>query len=115
LTDSAARLRDFFQQHPSTQHIRAFTDEDLIWLTRRLESNAESELYQFLSRACQLGYHNMPIYPLKPPGASRPGVQPPLVPEPAGSMAESGAAGGVVIGRSTLGLSHGISQANDLK
>jgi hypothetical protein len=66
LDASHAKLRDAFQQHPSTQHIRTFTDDDLIWLSKRLESDAESELCQFLSRAYQLGYHKMLVYPFRP-------------------------------------------------
>ena len=66
LDASHAKLRDAFQQHPSTQHNRTFTDDDLIWHARRLESDAESELSQFLSRAYQLGYHKMLVYPFRP-------------------------------------------------
>jgi hypothetical protein len=82
LDASHARLRDAFQQHPCTQHIRAFTDDDLIWLARRLESDAESELSQFLSRAYQLGYHKMLVYPFRP-DPPRPGAPPPPRAEPA--------------------------------
>jgi hypothetical protein len=80
LDASHAKLRDAFQQHPSTQHIRTFTDDDLIWLAKRLESDAESELRQFLSRAYQLGYHKMLVYPFRPdppaPGAPPPRAEP---------------------------------------
>lgn len=82
LDASPARLRDAFQQHPCTQHIRAFTDDDLIWLARRLESDAESELSQFLSRAYKLGYHKMLVYPFRPE-PHRPGAPPPPRAEPA--------------------------------
>ena len=82
LDASPAKLRDAFQQHPCTQHIRHFTDDDLIWLARRLESDAESELNQFLSRAYQLGYHKMLVYPFRPE-PHRPGAPPPPRTEPA--------------------------------
>jgi len=81
LDASHAKLRDAFQQHPCTQHIRTFTDDDLIWLARRLESDAESELSQFLSRAYQLGYHKMLVYPFRPE-PHRPGAPPPPRAEP---------------------------------
>ena len=66
LDASHAKLRDAFQQHRSTQRIRAFTDDDLIRHAKRLECDAESELCQFLSRAYQLGYHKMLVYPFRP-------------------------------------------------
>jgi hypothetical protein len=76
LDASPARLNDAFGQHPSTQHLRDCTDEYLIWLAKRLESDAESELNLFLSRAYQLGYHKMLVYPFRP-DPPRPGAQPP--------------------------------------
>jgi hypothetical protein len=82
LDASPAKLRDAFQQHPCTQHIRDFTDEDLIWLARRLVSDAESELNQFLSRAYKLGYHKMLVYPFRPE-PHRPEAPPPPRAKPA--------------------------------
>lgn len=82
LDTSPARLRDALRQHPSTQHIRRYSDDDLIRLARRLESDALSELNLFLARAYQLGYHKMLIYPFRP-GAYRFQDQPPPKPEPA--------------------------------
>jgi hypothetical protein len=76
LDASQARLNDAFQQHPSTQHLRDCTDEYLIWLAKRLESDAESELFQFLARAYQLGYDKMLVYPFRP-DPPRPGAPPP--------------------------------------
>jgi hypothetical protein len=75
LDASQARLRDTLQQHPSTQHIRQYSDDDLPQLARRLESDALSELNLFLARAYRLGYHKMLIYPFRPE-AHRP-EQPP--------------------------------------
>jgi hypothetical protein len=69
-----ARMRTELQMHPSTEHMRDFTGDDLEELARRLESDALNELRTYLSRAYQLGYHNMLIYPFRP-SAHRANVQ----------------------------------------
>jgi hypothetical protein len=66
LDASHAKLRDAFQQHRSTQLIRFATNDDLIRIAKKLECDAESELYQFLAHAYQLGYHKMLVYPFRP-------------------------------------------------
>ena len=63
---SAARLRAELRTHSSTQHIRAFNDDDLLRLARRLESEALNELHLFLAYAYRLGYQKMLIYPFRP-------------------------------------------------
>jgi hypothetical protein len=63
---SAARLRAELRTHPSTQHIRAFNDDDLLRLANRLESEALNELHLFLAYAYRLGYQKMLIYPFRP-------------------------------------------------
>ena len=82
LDASPAKLRDAFQQHPSTQHIRKFSDDDLIRPARRLESDALNELNLFLAYAYRLGYHKMLVYPFRPE-PQRPGAPPPPRAEPA--------------------------------
>lgn len=68
------RLRAALQAHPSTRHLRANTDDDLMRLGRRLEAEALNELHLFLAYAYRLGYQKMLIYPFRPP-AQRPRVQ----------------------------------------
>jgi hypothetical protein len=63
---SSARLRAELRTHPSTQHVRAYNDEDLMRLARRLESEALNELHLFLAYAYRLGYQKMLIYPFRP-------------------------------------------------
>jgi hypothetical protein len=75
LDASPARLRASLQLHPSTQHIRKYSDDDLLRLARRLESDALNELDLFLAYAYQHGYHKMLVYPFRA-GAHRP-EQPP--------------------------------------
>jgi hypothetical protein len=75
LDASPARLRASLQLHPSTQDIRECSDDDLLWLARRLESDALNELDLFLAYAYRLGYHKMLVYPFRA-GAHRP-EQPP--------------------------------------
>jgi len=65
LDTTRTRLRERLQVHPSMQ-VRAYPDHDLRWLARRLESDAQGELRQFLDRVYQLGYHKMLIYPFRP-------------------------------------------------
>jgi hypothetical protein len=86
LDASRTRLLDALQQHPSTQHIREYSDDDLPPLAQRLESDALSELNLFLARAYQLGYHQMLIYPFRP-GAYRSDAPTPPKPEPAQPIA----------------------------
>ena len=74
LDASPARLRASLQLHPSTQHVRKYSDDDLLRLARRLESDALNELSLFLAYAYRLGYHKMLVYPFRP-GAHR--QQPP--------------------------------------
>lgn len=65
LDTTRTRLRERLQMHPSMQ-VRTYPDNDLRWLARRLESDAQGELRQFLDRVYQLGYHKMLIYPFRP-------------------------------------------------
>jgi hypothetical protein len=60
------RLRAELRTHPSTQHVRAYNDDDLMRLARRLESEALNELHLFLAYAYRLGYQKMLIYPFRP-------------------------------------------------
>jgi len=82
LDASPARLRASLQSHPSTQHIRKYSDDDLLRLAKRLESDALNELDLFLAYAYRLGYHKMLVYPYRP-GAHRPQAQPPPQAQPA--------------------------------
>jgi hypothetical protein len=75
LDTSPARLRAALQAHPSTQNVRKYSDDDLLRLARRLESNALNELDLFLAYAYRLGYHTMLVYPFRP-GAHRPQAPP---------------------------------------
>jgi hypothetical protein len=63
---SSTRLRAELRTHPSTQHVRAYNDDDLMRLARRLESEALNELHLFLAYAYRLGYQKMLIYPFRP-------------------------------------------------
>lgn len=82
LDTTPARLQAALQTHPSTQHIRADTDEDLAQLARRLEAEALNELHLYLAYAYRLGYQKMLIYPFRP-AAKRARVQraEPMAPE----------------------------------
>jgi len=66
LDTSPARLRAALHMHPSTQHIRKYTDDDLPRLASRLESDALSELHLFLAYVYRLGHHKLLIYPFRP-------------------------------------------------
>jgi hypothetical protein len=66
LDTTPARLREALQTHPSTQHIRKYTDDDLPRLARRLESDALSELNLFLAYVYRLGNHKLLVYPFRP-------------------------------------------------
>ena len=66
LDTTPARLRAALQMHPSTQHIRGYTDEELAQLARRLEAEALNELHLYLAYAYRLGYQKMLIYPFRP-------------------------------------------------
>jgi hypothetical protein len=79
LDASPARLQASLQLHPSTQHIRKYSDDDLLRLARRLESDALNELNLFLAYAYRLGYHKMLVYPFRP-GAHRPSQAQPAQP-----------------------------------
>jgi hypothetical protein len=61
-----ARLRAELQMHPSTQDIRGYTEDDLVQLARRLETEALNELHLYLAHAYRLGHHKMLIYPRRP-------------------------------------------------
>jgi len=74
LDTTPARLQAALQIHPSTQHIRGYTDEDLPRLARRLEAEALNELHLYLAYAYRLGYQKMLIYPFRP-AAQRARVQ----------------------------------------
>lgn len=74
LETTPARLRAALQMHPSTQHIHDYTDEDLVQLASRLETEALNELHLYLAYAYRLGYQKMLIYPFRPP-AQRARVQ----------------------------------------
>lgn len=65
LDTTPERLRERLQMHPSIP-VRDYPDDDRARLARRLESDALSELHQFLNRVYQLGYHKLLIYPLRP-------------------------------------------------
>ena len=66
LDTTPARLRDSLRMHPSTQHIRKYTDDDLPRLARRLETEALNELHLFLAYVYRLGHHRLLIYPFRP-------------------------------------------------
>jgi hypothetical protein len=66
LATSPARLQAALQMHPSTQHIRGYTDEDLTRLALRLQTEALNELHLYLAYAYRLGYQKMLIYPFRP-------------------------------------------------
>jgi hypothetical protein len=66
LDTTPARLHDALQEHPSTQNLRRYSDDDLPRLTRRLESDATNELDLFLATVYRLGYHKLLIYPFRP-------------------------------------------------
>ena len=66
LDTTPARLWEALQMHPSTQHIRKYTDDDLPRLASRLESDALSELHLFLAYVYRLGHHKLLIYPFRP-------------------------------------------------
>jgi hypothetical protein len=66
LDTTPARLRTALQMHPSTQHTRKFTDDDLPQLASRLESDALNELNLFLAYIYRLGHHKLLIYPFRP-------------------------------------------------
>jgi hypothetical protein len=79
LDASPARLQASLQLHPSTRHIRKYSDDDLLRLARRLESDALNELNLFLAYAYRLGYHKMLVYPFRA-GAHRPSQAQPAQP-----------------------------------
>jgi hypothetical protein len=66
LDTTPARLRASLQMHPSTQDVRAYADDDLSLLARRLESEALNELALFLTYVYQLGYIDLPVYQSRP-------------------------------------------------
>lgn len=71
LDTSPSRLRAALQLHSSTQQIRKYDDDDLLRLAVRLETEALNELHLFLAYVYRLGYHNMLIYPFRPPPVQR--------------------------------------------
>jgi hypothetical protein len=66
LDASPARLRASLAEHPCTESIRAYDDEDVHHLAERLEVEALNELHLFLAYAYRLGYHKMLVYPFRP-------------------------------------------------
>ena len=66
LDTTQARLQASLRTHPSTQHIRKYSDDDLPRLARRLEAEALNELNLFLAYVYRLGHHNLLIYPFRP-------------------------------------------------
>jgi len=66
LDTTPARLHDSLQQHPSTQNLRRYADDELPRLARRLESDAINELDLFLAAVYRLGCHKLLIYPFRP-------------------------------------------------
>jgi hypothetical protein len=64
--DSPQRLRDALASHPSTRNSRKFDPGDPR-LADRLRSDAENELHLFLFTLYRLGFHNLLIYPFRPP------------------------------------------------
>jgi hypothetical protein len=66
LDTTPARLQESLQRHPSTQHIRKYTEDDLPRLARRMESDALNELNLFLAYVYRLGHHKLLIYPFRP-------------------------------------------------
>jgi hypothetical protein len=67
LDTTPARLNAALQWHPSTRDSGRYTADDLSYLADRLESEAQNELYLFLAQVYRLGFHNLLIYPLRPP------------------------------------------------
>ena len=67
LDSEPGRVRATLQMHPSTALARKYDDGDLPRLALRLETEALSELNLFLAYVYRLGYHNMLIYPFRPP------------------------------------------------
>jgi len=76
LDTTPARLRGALQMHPSTQHIRKYSDDDLPRLVSRLESDALSELHLFLAYVYRLGNHKLLIYPFRPSAQRAPARRP---------------------------------------
>jgi hypothetical protein len=85
MIDSGAasdQVRAVMQMHPSTRNLRKHADDELARLASRLESDALSELHQFLAHVYRLGHHKLLIYPFRPT-AHR--FQAPTRPEPIGT------------------------------
>ncbi|MGH3198926.1 MAG: hypothetical protein ACRDOH_17465 [Streptosporangiaceae bacterium] len=61
-----SRLQDSLQKHACTRNVRAYADDDLPRLARRLENDALNELNLFLALVYRLGYHKLLIYPFRP-------------------------------------------------
>jgi hypothetical protein len=80
-----AQFRDSLQMHPSTGHIRSYTDDDLLQLARRLETEALSELhfvltYVYRHASTRFRYIRLPVYTFAPPisrAQARPSSGPP--------------------------------------
>ena len=71
LDTTPARLREAMQNHPSTeQHTGHYSEDELLVMARRLESDALNELNLFLVQIYHLGYYDLLIYPFRP-GAQR--------------------------------------------
>lgn len=68
--EPAARLRAALQSHPSTSNAGKYDTSDPPRLARRLQSEAENELYLLLAWAYRRGHHKLLIYPFRPPPAA---------------------------------------------
>jgi hypothetical protein len=71
LDTTPARLHAALQWHPSTRDFGRYAAGDLPYLADRLENEAQNELYLFLAYVYRLGFHNLLIYPLRPPTLMR--------------------------------------------
>jgi hypothetical protein len=82
--EPAARVHAALQSHPATSSTGKYDTVNLPRLTRRLQSEAENELYLLLAWAYRRGYHKLLIYPFRPPPAPHPPHRPtPSEPGPA--------------------------------
>jgi hypothetical protein len=76
LDTTPARLHAALQWHPSTRDFGKYAPDDLPRLSDRLEIEAQNELYLFLAYVYRLGFHNLLIYPIRPPTPVRPRRRP---------------------------------------
>ncbi len=66
LDTTPARIEASRQMHAATRDIRAYADDDLPRLARRLEADALNELNLFLAYLYRLGHHKLLVYPFRP-------------------------------------------------